>query len=224
MFRSFRSSCLQGLFLILFQVGAAHAIGSTDSKSTDLFWDSRDQIVKWASRFVAKKRNSVTGFVKPEAPLGGTYHYVNERTVFGKTAKNEECALHLGRRLESREWVFSFYLENQRREVGSVSMMHENLGLGDGAVLFEGSIVVQSQPTVSNIGGVTSLDLHTTASSMSLLSIEVSKSGILGEESLSILLDNEDNMIELTYRFINNIRVRDGRRIDPVTCYVNHVS
>jgi len=185
--------------------------------------DSRDQIIKWASRFVAKKRNSITGFVKPEAPFVGIYHYVNERIIFGKTAKNEECALHLGRRLESGEWVFSFYLENKKREVGSVSMIHENLGLGDGAVLFEGSIVIQSQHTVSNIGAVTSLDLYTTPSTMSLLSLEVYTSGILGEESLSIFLDDEDNILQVTYRFINNLRIRDGRRVDPVTCHFNHV-
>jgi hypothetical protein len=220
----FRSSCLPGFFLILFHVSVAFAIGSADSKSTDSFVESRDQIIKWASRFVAKKRNSITGFVKPEAPFGGVYHYVDERIIFGKTARNEECALHLGRRLESREWVFDFYLEKRKREINSVSMMHENLGIGDGAVLFEGSIVVQSQPTVSNIGAVTSLDLHTTASSMSLLGLEVYKTGTLGEESLSILVDDEDNVLQLTYRFINNIRIRDGRRIDPVTCYFNHVS
>jgi len=219
----FRLSCLPGFFLILFHVGVACAIGSADSRSTDSFLDSRDQIIKWASRFVAKKRNSITGFVKPEAPFVGIYHYVNERIIFGKTAKNEECALHLGRRLESGEWVFSFYLENKKREVGSVSMIHENLGLGDGAVLFEGSIVIQSQHTVSNIGAVTSLDLYTTPSTMSLLSLEVYTSGILGEESLSIFLDDEDNILQVTYRFINNLRIRDGRRVDPVTCHFNHV-
>jgi hypothetical protein len=209
---------------MLLQVSVAHAIGSADSRSTDSFLDSRDQIIRWASRFVAKKRNSVTGFVKPETPFGGTYHYVNQRIIFGKTAKNEECALHLGKRLESGEWVFSFYMENKKREVGSVSMIPENLGLGDGAVLFEGSIVVQNQPTVSNIGAAISLDLHTTASSISLLTIEVYKTGILGEESLSILIDDDDNINQLTYRFIDNARVRDGRRIDPVTCHFNHVS
>jgi hypothetical protein len=218
-----RSSCLQGFFLILFHVSVAYAIGSADSKSTDSFVESRDQIIKWASRFVVKKRNSITGFVKPEAPFGGI-HYVDERIIFGKTAKDEECALHLGRRLESGEWVFNFYLENKKREINSVSMIHENLGFGDGAVLFEGSIVVQGQPTVSNIGAVTSLDLHTTASSMSLLSLEVYTTGILGEESMSILVDDEDNILQVTYRFINNLRIRDGRRVDPVTCRFIYVS
>ena len=218
------SSCLQGLLLILFQVGAAYAIGSSDSRSTDLFAESRDQIMRWASGFVAKKRNSITGFVKPEAPFGEIYHYVNERIIFGKTAKNEECALHLGRRLESGEWVFNFYLENKKRQVGSVSMIHENLGFGDGAVSLEGYLVVQSQPTVSNIGSVTTLDLHTTASSMSLLSLDVYTSGSLGEKSLSILLDGEDNILQVTHRFINSLRIRDGRRVDPVTCHFDNVS
>ena len=180
--------------------------------------------MRWASGFVAKKRNSITGFVKPEAPFGEIYHYVNERIIFGKTAKNEECALHLGRRLESGEWVFNFYLQNKTRQVGSVSMIHENLGFGDGAVLLDGYLVVQSQPTVSNIGAVTTLDLHTTASSMSLLSLDVYTSGSLGEESLSILLDDEDNILQVTYRFINSLRIRDGRRVDPVTCHFDNVS
>ena len=219
-----RSSCLQGCFLILLHVGVAHAIGSADSRSTDSFMESRNQIVRWASRFVAKKRNSIAGFARPEAPFGGTYHYINERIIFGKTAKNEECALHLGRRLESGEWVFNFYLENKKREVGSVSAIQENLGLGDGALLLEGNLVVQSQPTVSNIESVTSLDLHTTVKSMSLLSLDVYRSGILGEESLSIELDDEDNIAQVTYRFVNNIRIRDGRRVDPVTCHFDHVS
>ena len=209
---------------MLFHVSVAYAIGSADSRSTDSFVESRDQISRWASGFMAKKRNSISGFVKPESPFGGIYHYVDERTIFGKTAKDEECALHLGRRLESGEWVFNFYLENKKREVGSVSMIHENLGFGDGAVLLEGFLVVQSQPTVSNIEAVTSLDLHTTASSMSLLSLDVYTSGILGEESLSILLDEWDNILQVTYRFINSLRIRDGRRVDPVTCYFDHVS
>ena len=185
--------------------------------------ESRDQIISWASGFVAKKRNSITGFVKPEAPSGGIYHYVDERIIFGKTARHEECALHLGRRRESGEWVFSFYLENKRREVGSVSMIHEDLGIGDGAVALEGSLVVQSQPTAANIGAVTSLDLHTTASSMSLLSLDVYTSGTLGEQSLSILVDDEDNISQVTYGFINSLRIRDGRRVDPVTCHFDYV-
>jgi hypothetical protein len=219
----FSSSCLQGFFLILFHVSVAYAIGSADSRSTDSFVESRDQIIRWASGFVAKKRNSITGFVKPDAPFGGIYHYVDERIIFGKTAKKEECALHLGRRIESGEWVFNFYLENKTRQVGSVSMIHENLGFGDGAVLLEGYLVVQSQPTVSNIGAVTTLDLHTTASSISLLSLDIYTSGSLGEESLSILLDDEDNILQVTYRFINSLRIRDGRRVDPVTCHFDHV-
>jgi hypothetical protein len=219
----FSSSCLQGFFLILFHVSVAYAIGSADSRPTDSFVEARDQIIRWASRFVAKKRNSITGFAVPEAPFGGIYHYVDERIIFGKTAKDEECALHLGRRLESGEWVFNFYLENKKRQVGSVSMIHENLGFGDGAVLLEGYLVVQSQQTVSNIGAVTSLDLHTTASSVSLLSLDVYTSGGLGEESLSILLDDEDNILQVTYRFINDLRIRDGRRVDPVTCHFNYV-
>jgi hypothetical protein len=223
----FGASCLQGFFLILFHVSVAYAIGSADSrstdsfveprdqikKSTDSFADSRDQINKWASDFVAKKRNSITGFAKLEAPLGGVYHYVDERTIFGKTAKKEECALHLGRRLESGEWVFTFYLENKKNQVGS-----------DGAFLLEGYLVVQGQQIVSNIGAVTSLDLHTTPSTMSLLSLDVYTSGTLGEESLSILLDDEDNIFQVTYRFINSLRIRDGRRVDPVTCHFDHVS
>ena len=219
-----RSSCLQGSFLILFHVGVAYAIGSADSKSAESFMQARDQIVRWASGFVAKRRDSIAGFAKPEAPFAGPYHYVDERTIFGKTGRKEECALHLGRRLESGEWVFNFYLENKKREVDSVSMIHKNLGFGDGALLFEGYLVLQSQPTVSNIEAVTSLDLHTTASSISLLSLKVYKSEPLGEESLSIVLDSEDNIKQVTYRFINSLRIRDGRRVDPVTCHFDHVS
>ena len=218
------SSFLQGFFLIFFNVGVAYAIGAADSKSTESFVESRNQITRWASGFVAKKRNSITGFVKPETPSGGTYHYVDERTIFGKTARNEQCALNLGRRLESGEWVFNFYLENKTRRAGSASTVHENPGFGDDAVLFEGYLVVQSQPTVSNIEGVTTLDLHTTATSMSLLSLDVSRSGGLGEGSMSVLLDDEDNIIQITCRFINSIRIRDGRRIDPATCYFDHAS
>jgi hypothetical protein len=220
----FSSSWLRGLFLILFQVSVAYAIGSADSGSTDTFAESRDRIVSWAAGFAAKKRNSITGFAKPEAPFEGIYHYVNERVIFGKTAKNEECALHLGRRLESGEWVLNFYLENKRREVDSVSMIHDNLGLGDGALLFEGYLVVQSQQTVSNIGSVTTLDLHTTPSRLSLLSLDVYPSGILGEESMSIFLDEEDNIAEVAYRFVNSIRIRDGRRVDTVICRFDYVS
>jgi hypothetical protein len=222
----FGSSCLKGSFLILilFHVGVAYAIGSTDSKATDSFVESRAQIIRWASGFVAKKRNSIAGFAKPEVPFGGIYHYADERIIFGKTAANEECALHLGKRLESGEWVFNFYLESKKREVGSVSMIHENIGFGDGALLLEGNLVVQGQHIVSNIEAVTSLDLHTTHSSMSLLSLDVYRSGTLGEESLSIVLDDEDNISQITYKFINNLRIRDGRRVDPVTCHFDYVS
>ena len=221
----FRSSCLLGLFLTLCQVGLACAIGSAEPRSSDSFVESRNQIIRWASGFVAKKRDSVTGFVKPEVPFGGTYHYVDERTVFGKTARGEECALHVGRRLESGEWVFNFYLENKKREVGSVSMLHENLGFGDGAVLFEGYLVVQSQRIVSNIGAVTSLVLDTTPSSIGLLSLDAYTSGgSLGEESLLIFLDDEANIVQATYKFVNDIRIHDGRRVDPVTCHFYYVS
>jgi hypothetical protein len=220
----FGSSWLHGFLLMLLCVGAAHAAGPADSKqSTESFAESRDQIIRWASGFVAKKRNSITGFVKPETPSGVIYHYVDERIIFGKTAKNkEECALHLGRRLESGEWAFDFYLESKTPQAGSVSIIHEDIG--DVIVSLEGDLVIQSRPTVSNIGAVTTLDLHTTATSMSLLSLDVYTSAGLGEKSLSILLDDEDNIIQITCRFINSVRIRDGRRVDPVTCYFDHVS
>jgi hypothetical protein len=221
----FGSSCLQGFFLILCHVSVAYAIGSADPRSSDSFVESRDRIIRWASGFVAKKRDSITGFVKPEVPFGGIYHYVDERIIFGKTARGEECALHLGRRLESGEWVFNFYLEYKKRQVGSVTMLHENLGFEDGAVLFEGYLVVQSQRTVSNIEAVTSLVLNTTPSSIALLSLEVYTSGgSLGEESLLIFLDEEANIVQVTYKFINDLRKRDGRRVDPVTCHFYYVS
>jgi hypothetical protein len=210
----FRLSCLQGSFLILFYVGIAYA----ESRSTDSFVESRERIIRWASGFVAKKRNSITGFAKPEVPFGGIYHYVDERLISGKTADDKECALHLGKRLESGEWVFSFYLEEKKREVDSISMIHENLGFGDGVLSFEGELVIQSQRAVSN----TYLDLHTTASGISLLSLIVYTSGILGEESLSLSLDDEDNILRVTYRFINSLRIRDGRRVDPVTCHFDY--
>jgi hypothetical protein len=210
----FRLSCLQGSFLILFYVGVAYA----ESRSTDSFVESRERIIRWASGFVAKKRNSITGFAKPEVPFGGIYHYVDERLISGKTADDKECALHLGKRLESGEWVFSFYLEEKKREVDSISMIHENLGFGDGVLSFEGELVIQSQRAVSN----TYLDLHTTASGISLLSLIVYTSGILGEESLSLSLDDEDNILRVTYRFINSLRIRDGRRVDPVTCHFDY--
>jgi hypothetical protein len=216
----FGSSCLQGVFLILCHVSVAYAIGSSDS-----FVESRNQIISWASGFVAKKRDSITGFVKPEIPFGGAYHYVDERVIFGKTPRDEECALHLGKRRETGEWVFSFYLEYTKRQVGSVSMLHENLGFGDGGLLFEGYLVIQDRQIVSNIGAVTSLDLHTTPSSIALLSLEAyTTGGSLGEESLLLFLDEEANIVQATYRFINDLRKRDGRRVDPVSCHFYYVS
>jgi hypothetical protein len=215
----FSSSCLPGFFLILFHVSIAYAIGSADSRPTDSFVESRERIIRWASGFVAKKRNSITGFAKPEVPFGGTYHYVEERLIFGKTADDKECALHLGKRLESGEWVFSFYLEDKRRQADSISIIHENLGFGDSVLSFEGELVIQSQQYVSN----TYLDLHTTASGISLLNLIVYTSGILGEESMSLSLDDQDNVVQITYRFINSPRIRDGRRVDPVTCRFYYV-
>jgi hypothetical protein len=119
--------------------------------------------------------------------------------------------------------VFNFYLESKRREVDSVSMIHENLGLGDDALSFEGHLVLQGQRTVSSFEAVTSLDLHATASSISLLGLEVYKSGPLGEKSMSIVLDGEDNIAQVTYRSINSLRIRDGRRVDPVTCHFDQL-
>jgi hypothetical protein len=207
-FRMLRPSCLPASFLILFHVSAACAVESPDSRSAETFAEAREQIVRWASGFVAKKRNSIVEFPKLEAPFAGPYHYANERTVLGKTARKDQCALHLGRRRETEEWVFNLYLENKKRD----------------ALSFEGYVVLQSQPTVSNIEAVTSLDLHTTASSISLLSLEVYRSGPLGEGSLSIVLDDEDNITKASYRFINGPRTRDGRRGDPVTCYFDYMS
>jgi hypothetical protein len=181
--------------------------------------ESRERIIRWASGFVAKKRNSITGFAKPEVPFGGINHYVDERLISGKTADDKECALHLGKRLESGEWVFNFYLEEKKRQTDSISMIHENLGFGDGVLSFEGELVIQSQRAVSN----TYLDLHTTASGISLLSLIVYASGILGEESMSLSLDDEDNILRVTYRFINSLRIRDGRTVDPVTCHFDYV-
>jgi hypothetical protein len=215
----FSSSCLPGFFLILFHVSVAYAIGSADSRSTDSFAESREKIIKWASGFVAKKRNSITGFARPEVPFAGIYHYGDERLLSGKTADDKECALHLGKRIESGEWVFNFYLEDKKRQVDSISMIHENLGFGDGVLLFEGELVIQSQRAVSN----TYLDLHTTASGISLLSLFVYTMGILGEESLALSLDDEDNIVQVTYRFIDSFRIRDGRRVDPVTCRFYYV-
>jgi hypothetical protein len=205
---------------MLLPVGAAYAIGLGDSRSTDSFVESRNQIIRWASGFVAKKRQPMVA--KPKVPSGETYH-ADERLIFGKTAHGEECALHLGRRLESGEWVFNVYLENKQRQTDSVPAAHEDLGLEDGAMLFEGHVVVQSQPRVSNRGTVTSLDLHTTASSMSLLSLSVYPSGILEEDSLSIVLDDESNIRQATYRFAHIREIRNGRKTDAVTCNFDHV-
>ncbi len=219
-------SCLKGLLLILCQVSVAYAASSAYYlRSTDSFVETRDQIIRWASGFVAKKRSSITGFIKPEAPFGGIYHYTDERAIFGKTVRGEECALHLGKRAESGEWVFSFYMEYKKREVGSVSMLRENLGFGDGSLLFEGYLVVQSKRIMPNIGAVTSLDLHTTPSSIALLGLDVyAAGGSLGEESLLLLLDEEANVVQATYRFINDPRIRDGRRVDSVTCHFYYLS
>ena len=91
--------------------------------------------------------------------------------------------------------------------------------------MFEGYLVVQNQQSVSNIGNVTYLDLHTTPSSIALLGLEVyTIGGSLGEESLLIFLDEEDNVVQATYRFVNDLRKRDGRRVDPVTFHFYYVS
>ena len=104
-------------------------------------------------------------------------------------------------------------------------MLHENLGFGDGALLFEGNLVVQSQRTVSDIEAITTLNVHTTPLSISLLTLEVYRAGgILGEESMLILLDEMANIAQVTYRYINDPRIRDGRRVDAVTCYFYYVS
>jgi hypothetical protein len=210
----------QGSLLILLPVGVAYAIGLGDSRSTDSFVESRNQIVRWASGFVAKKRESEIG--RLEVPSGERYH-IGERVIFGKTARGQQCALHLGRRLESGEWVFNLYLEDKNRQSDAVSTIDEDLEFRDGAMSFEGRLVVQSQPTVSNIEAVTSLDLHTTILSMSLLGLSVHKSGILEENSLSIVLDDDSNILQATYRFINKMGVRDDRRGDPVTCHFDHI-
>jgi hypothetical protein len=213
------SFCRQGSFLLLLPVGVAYAIGTGDSKSTESFVESRNQIIRWASSFVSKKRESVS--TMPRVPSGETYH-PDERLIFGKTARGEECALHLGRRLESGEWVFNLYLENEKRPADSVSMTHEDLDFEDGTMQFEGHLVLQSEPRVSNKGAVTSLDLHTTVSSMSLLSLGVSP-GVLEEDSLSIVLDDDSNVKQATYRFTNTKKTSDGRKADPVTCHFDHV-
>jgi hypothetical protein len=214
----FGSLCRQGSFLLLLPVSVANAIGPGDSRSTDSFAASRNQIIGWASGFVAKKRETVSA--GPKVPLEETYH-ADERLIFGKTAHREQCALHLGRRFESGEWVFNLYLESKSRQTDSVSTI-EDPGFEDTAMSFEGRVVVQSQPTVSKNGAVTSLDLHTTVSSISLLSLGVSP-GVLEEDSLSIVLDDESNIVQATYRFIKSMRTRDEGKRDPATCHFDHV-
>jgi hypothetical protein len=217
----FGALCRQGLFWTIFPVSVACAIGPGDSRSTDSFAESRNQIIRWASGFVAKKRETV--FAGPKVPLGEIYRG-DTRLILGRTAHGEECALHLGRRLESGEWVFNLYLEDKKRQADSISAIHEDPEFGDVTLLFEGHMVVQSQPTVSNIEAVTSLDLHTTVSSMSLLSLGVQKSGPLEENSLSIVLDGDSNISQATFRFMSSTRIRDSRRVDPVTCHFDHLS
>jgi hypothetical protein len=212
----FGSLCRQGLLLILLPLGAAYAIGPGDSRSTDSFAASRNQIIGWASGFVAKTRGSVSS--SPKVPLEETYQ-AGERLIFGKTARREQCALHLGRRRESGEWIFSLYLENKSGDLGPPI---EDSGLEDAAMSFEGRVVVQSQPRVSNGKAVTSLDLHTTASSISLLSLSASP-GLLEEDSLSIILDDDSNIVQATYRFVKSTRPRDEGKRDPMTCHFDHL-
>jgi hypothetical protein len=198
-------------------LGVAHAIGPGDSRSTDSFAASRNQIMRWASGFVAKKRESLSA--SPKVPLEETYQ-AGERLIFGKTARLEQCALHLGRRLETGEWVFNLYLEYKSRD--QASTIDEDPGADDAAMSFEGRVVVQSQPRVSKNGAITSLDLHTTVSSISLLSLGVSP-GVLEEDSLSIVLDDESNIVQATYRFVKSMRTRDEGKRDPVTCRFDHL-
>jgi hypothetical protein len=212
-----RFLCRQALLLIVLPLGVAHAIGPGDSRSTDSFAASRNQIMRWASGFVAKKRESVSA--SPKVPLEETYQ-ADERLIFGKTARLEQCALHLGRRLETGEWVFNLYLENKGRD--QASAIDEDPGADDAAMSFEGRVVVQSQPRVSKNGAITSLDLHTTVSSISLLSLGVSP-GVLEEDSLSIVLDDESNIVQATYRFVKSMRTRDEGKRDPVTCRFDHL-
>jgi hypothetical protein len=179
----FGSLCRQGLLLILLPFGVAQAIGPGDSRSTDSFAASRNQII----------------------------------LIFGKTARLEQCALHLGRRLDSGDWVFSLYLENKSQ--GSPS---DDSGFEDAAMSLEGRVVLQGQPRVSHDKAVTSLDLHTTVSSISLLSLSASP-GLLEEDSLSIVLDDESNVAQATYRFIKSRRIREGVKRDPVTCHFDHL-
>jgi hypothetical protein len=213
----FHSLCRQGSLLILLPISVAFAIGPGDSKSTNSFVESHDQIVKWASGFLAKKRESMSA--RPRAPVGEAYG-ADQRLIFGKTARGAECALHLGRRLESNEWVFNLFLESKKRLIDSDSTTYDDPE--DDTMQFEGRLVVQSQPRVSNKGAATSLDLHTTVSSMSLLSLGVSP-GLLQEDSLSIVLDDESNIKQATYRFTSIRRIRDGSKPDPVTCHFDQL-
>jgi hypothetical protein len=212
----FGSLCRQGLLLILLPFGAAYAIGPGDSRLTDSFAASRNQIIRWASGFVAKTRGAVSP--SPKVPLEETYQ-PGERLIFGKTARREQCALHLGRRLESGDWVFSLYLENKSGDQGPPI---EDSGFEDAAMSFEGRVVVQSQPRASHDKAVTSLDLHTTVSSISLLSLSASP-GLLEEDSLSIVLDDDSNIVQATYRFIKSRKIREGVKHDPVTCHFDHL-
>ena len=204
--------------MIVLPLGVAYAIGPGDSRSTDSFAASRNQIMTWASGFVAKTRGAVSA--SPKVPLEETYQ-AGERLIFGKTAHREQCALHLGRRLESGDWVFNLYLESKNRD--QASTVDEDHGFEDAPMSFEGRVVLQNQPRVSNGKAVTSLDLHTTVSSMSLLSLGVSP-GLLEEDSLSIVLDDESNIRQATYRFIKSRKPRDEGKRDPVTCHFDHLS
>jgi hypothetical protein len=47
--------------------------------------------------------------------------------------------------------------------------------------------------------------------------------GLLEEDSLSIVLDDESNIVQATYRFIKSRRTRDEGKRDPVTCHFDHV-
>jgi hypothetical protein len=212
----FHSLCRQGSLFILLPISVASAIGPGDSRSTNSFVESHNQIVRWASGFVAKKREPSA---RPRAPVGETYS-ADQRLIFGKTAHGEECALHLGKRLESGEWVFNLFLETKKRLIDSGPTTYDDPE--DDTMQFEGRLVVQSEPRVTNKGAVTSLDLHTTVSSMSLLSLGVSP-GLLQEHSLSIVLDDESNIKQATYRFTSIKRIRDGDKPDPVTCHFDHL-
>ena len=61
-----------------------------------------------------------------------------------------------------------------------------------------------------------------TVSSISLLSLSASP-GLLEEDSLSIVLDDESNIVQATYRFIKSMKIREGVKHDPVTCRFDHL-